>query len=71
MAWVNDCARCDGSFYVPDEKHGRIRCECESSLYSPDVAFTICEACFLWEEDLIEQTGSNDHPEVVKSYKVT
>lgn len=50
-------------------------CECllvdewtESQLYSPNVTFFLCVDCDEKEEELIESTGTNDHPELVQMY---
>ena len=59
----NMCARC------------RIRvdqlrdCLGESSIYSPNRAFTLCEPCFLEEEQEIDAQGSNDLPQRIEMYR--
>lgn len=46
------------------------RCSGTSSLYNPGrgVDIILCEPCWLNEDDMIEETGTNDHPDVVKRY---
>lgn len=40
----------------------------ESSLYSPDRAFTLCEPCWLAEDALIDERGTNNLPEELSRY---
>ena len=41
----------------------------ESQIYSPHEAFTLCEECWLEEDRLIEEEGTNDLPERLAHYK--
>jgi hypothetical protein len=41
----------------------------ESSLYSPGEEFILCEECFLTEEMHIEVSGTNNHPDLVETYR--
>jgi len=40
----------------------------ESSVYSPDRAFILCEPCWLQENAEIDREGTNDLPQRVKRY---
>lgn len=40
-----------------------------SGLYNPGRnSFLLCEDCWLAEEDLVDETGTNNHPERVARY---
>lgn len=40
-----------------------------SGLYNPGpTSFLLCEPCWLEEEDLVDTSGTNNHPERVKRY---
>lgn len=41
----------------------------ESALYSPKRSFTLCEECFLAEDDFITESGTNNHPERIALYE--
>lgn len=65
MSYMNEfaCAKCEEEIYDA-------RATGESSLYySGDKTFLLCEDCFLEEEEMIEETGTNDHPEMIKMYE--
>lgn len=56
------CANC--LKYVKDEE-----CQGESGLFSPTRAYMLCEPCFLEEDRLIDEQGTNDMPERLQKYK--
>ena len=56
------CANCTKEL-KPDVPTG------ESSLYSPKEEFILCEECFLAEEMRIEVSGTNNHPDLVETYR--
>lgn len=58
---IQICARCGK---VLDDG----ACTGESQLYSPNTAFTLCEPCWLKEDAEIEEYGTNDMPELLKTY---
>lgn len=60
---MKKCARC--STDLSNRKEIGI-----SSLYSPDEEFELCMPCFEWEDKYIEQTGTNDHSDIIKEYKL-
>jgi hypothetical protein len=42
-----------------------------SGLYNPGPRrFLLCEPCWLEEEDLVDETGTNNHPDRVARYAV-
>jgi hypothetical protein len=43
--------------------------EWESSVYSPNRRFLLCEYCGQNEEAMIDQKGCNDLPELIKLYE--
>lgn len=44
-------------------------CTGESSLYSPNRSFTLCEPCWLDEDARIEEVGTNDIPTLRMAYE--
>ena len=56
------CANCKVDLYDAP-------CTGTSGLYNPGPrSFLLCEDCFLEEEDLVDETGTNNHPERVARY---
>lgn len=55
------CVRCRSQIWR-HETHG------ESSLYSPDRSFTLCEPCFFDEDAEIEREGTNNLPDRLADY---
>lgn len=41
----------------------------ESGIYSPHESFTLCEDCFLAEDALITELGSNNLPDRLEHYR--
>jgi len=61
------CAKCSESLFNRD---GSIRPTGESGIYNPNgPSILLCEYCFDAEDDLIEQKGTNDLPDVLARYK--
>lgn len=44
-------------------------CLGESGIYSPQRAFTLCEPCFLEEEQEIDDAGGNNLPSRIEMYR--
>lgn len=40
----------------------------ESQLYSPNRPFILCEPCWLDEDDMVDEAGTNDLPDVLARY---
>jgi hypothetical protein len=43
--------------------------ECESQLYSPHHAYTLCEFCSRKEDSEVEKAGTNNLPELLATYR--
>ncbi len=56
------CAKC-----LVDLRHAD--CTGESALFSPDREFELCEPCWIKEDALIDERGTNDLPEIVERYR--
>ena len=41
----------------------------ESQVYSPTRSFVLCEPCWLEEDALVEESGTNDLPEQLAIYR--
>lgn len=57
------CANCCRDLHA-------VRCTGQSGLYYPnnDKGIELCEPCFLEEDELIEELGTNDQPERLARY---
>lgn len=56
------CANCRKDLSTVD-------CTGESGIYSPNRPFELCEPCWNDEDKMIDETGTNDHPELIEKYK--
>ncbi len=56
------CAWCKGHIWEGDTTG-------DSSLYSPDEHFLLCEPCWLAEDELIDERGTNEVPELIAIYR--
>lgn len=61
-----NCANC--KIHLADSD-----CTGASGLYNPGKTgqgYLLCEPCWLAEEDLVDESGTNNHPDKIKHYEM-
>lgn len=59
--FMHYCPSCCGPIYSGD-------CTGESGIYRSGDVSELCERCFLIEEAIIDEQGTNDLPEILAAY---